>query len=238
MKYFALILLCLVGVPAANAAQQVLWGTDHWQGFTSYDGTGFYHELMGKVFSQPDYKLDVDYYPWKRSLKHLCDGDIDMTGAMPVNTSFYQSKKPLLEEDILIIAKTEDDIDVSNLKGKLGAYRAGYDDAIFYAVLPDTAKGVEVSDIEHGRALLAQGKVDFYVDIESLVYPTFENELKRGELTLSDIGELKLFWSFAHNQDGQRLKQHFDQVIQQMTMQGSLAALYEKYGLKMPNSQK
>ena len=235
MKYFALILLCLIGMPVVNAAQKVHWGTDHWQGFTAYDGTGFYHELMERVFSQPDYMLDVDYYPWKRLLKHLSNGDIDMTGAMPKNTSFYQSKKPLLEEDILIISKAEDDIDAFNLNGKLGAFRAGYDDAIFYAVLPDTAKGVEVKDIEHGRALLAQGKVDFYVDIESLVYPTFENELKRGELTVSDIGELRLFWSFAHNQDGQRLKQHFDQAIHQMTKQGSLAALYKKYDLTMPN---
>lgn len=95
--------------------------------------------------------------------------------------------------------------------------------------------GGEVKDIVHGRALLSQGKVDFYVDIESLVYPTFENELKRGELTVSDIGELRLFWSFVHNQHGQRLKQHFDQVIQQMRTQGSLAALYKKYGLTMTN---
>lgn len=76
MKYFALILLFLIDVPMVNAAQKVHWGTDHWQGFTSYDGTGFYYELMGKVFSQPDYKLDVDYYSWKRSLKHLSNGDI------------------------------------------------------------------------------------------------------------------------------------------------------------------
>lgn len=66
---------------------------------------------------------------------------IYMTGAMPKNTSFYQSKMPLLEEDILIISKAVDDLDVSNLNGKLGAFRAGYDDAIFYAVLPDSAKG-------------------------------------------------------------------------------------------------
>ncbi|GEA05582.1 hypothetical protein KUL42_03430 [Alteromonas sp. KUL42] len=71
------------------------------------------------------------------------------------------------------------------------------------------------------------------MDIESLVYPAFENEIKRGEFIVCDIGELRLFWSFAYNQDGQRLKQHFDQVIQQITMQGSLAALYKKYVLTM-----
>lgn len=232
MKYFALLLLFLSAFVRAEGATTVKWGTDQWEGFTDYDGTGFYHELMRQIFPLPQFELEVSYFPWKRSLKHLTQEEIDMTGGMPKNNAFYQSDKPVLSEKILLVSR--ETLDRGDIQQMLGAYRAGYDDVIFYAALPNSASGIEVKSVEQGLALLRQGKVDFYVDTEILINRVFSEGIRNGEFQSAEVGDFELFWSFARNSKGKTLKRHFDAQVALLNQQGTIPALYQKYAIAMP----
>lgn len=232
MKYFGLLLFLISFSVSANSVVTVEWGTDEWNGFTDQDGTGFYHDLMNQIFPSPKFNLEVSYFPWKRSIKHLSQADIDMTGGMPQSPDFYQSKKPVLSEKILLVSI--DKLHAEDLEHKLGAYRAGYDDVIFYAALPDNVAGIEVKDVEQGLALLTQGKVDFYIDTEILISRVFGENISKGDMQTSEVGYFELYWSFAKNEKGKRLKYQFDNTLDQLDKSGMLRSLYDKYDIAMP----
>lgn len=233
-----LVVLCftltLPLAASASAVDTVKWGTDSWKGFTEYNGSGFYHELIRTIYPEPDYILEVEYLPWKRSVKKLFDQDIDMTGAMPKNSHFIQSSMPLLNEPIILLTKANKPVVVESLQGKLGAYRAGYDQVIFYANLPAETAGVSVRDIDQALSLLEQDKIDFIVDTKSLIETTLNRD-EYNELAFTEIGFYPLFWSFNKTQRGTSLKHQFDTQLTRLYEQGRLSLLYQKYGLSMPN---
>ena len=217
----------------------VMWGTDVWPNYTDRDGTGFYHELLSEIYAEPRYSLHVEYFPWQRTLKNLATGQIDLTGALPKSTSFYQSKWPVITEDINVISLSDIAINNSFLFSNVGAFRAGYEDDVFYAALPKSAKGIPVESEEQALRLLKKGKVDYFVDVRSIITPLVEKE-QTGEGSLvkvKTIGRYKLYWSFVLNEKGQRLKQHFDHQIDILRGNGTLLAMYEKYNLDMPTKE-
>jgi len=235
MKHIGFLLLFFCSWVSAADSITVKWGTDHWQGFTDYDGTGFYNELINEIYPSPTYAVEVNYFPWKRSLRHLSQADIHMTGAMPKNNEFYQSDKPLLKANIVMVSKTQKGFDERDLKNKIGAYRSGYDDAIFYAVMPSYVSGIAVQNVSQGLSLLKQGKVDFYVDTQNMTYQLFGESIQRKELFSKEVGHLQLYWSFAKTEKGKRLKRQFDKRMKSLEQNGTLSELYAKYSLEIPH---
>lgn len=253
MKQIVLVFLLLIPAyalakEAANAAllsrnvsaqaqpTVVKWGTDVWPNYTNRDGTGFYHELLSAIYSEPQYSLRVEYFPWQRTLKNLATGEIDLTGSLPKTGAFYQSKWPVLTEDINVVSLNDDAINSGYLSSNVGAYRAGYEDDVFYAALPKSAKGVPVESAEQALALLKKGKVDYFVDLCSIITPLMDKEqTDQGSLVkVRTIGRYKLYWSFVYNEQGQRLKRHCDDQIEILRNNGVLQSMYEKYNLELP----
>lgn len=245
MKQIILIvLLALSNSIYAQTPQSIKWGTDVWANFTERDGSGFYHELLSEIFKEPQYTMSVEYFPWKRTLKNLATGNIDMTGALPKNTAFYQSEWPLLTEDVYLVSRKGEYLTKDALANKVGAYRAGYESDIFYVALPRNAKGIPVNDPEQAVALLKKGKIDYYVDIHSIVSPFLSNETVSNEtkdadssFTTSKIGNYKLYWSFVMSERGKQLKRHFDSQFKMLKDSGKLSTLYAKYALQIPQQQ-
>ena len=222
--------------PTQTEPTVVKWGTDVWPNYTNRDGTGFYHELLSAIYSEPQYSLRVDYFPWQRTLKNLATGEIDLTGSLPKSASFYQSKWPVINEDINVVLLNDDALNSDYLSSNVGAYRAGYEDDVFYAALPKSAKGVPVESAEQALALLKKGKVDYFVDLRSIITPLMDKEqTDQGSLVkVRTIGRYKLYWSFVYNEQGQRLKRHFDDQIEILRNNGVLQSMYEKYNLELP----
>ncbi|WP_334029923.1 substrate-binding periplasmic protein [Alteromonas sp. P256] len=227
------------GSASELSLQEVKWGTDVWPNFTDSDGSGFYHELIAKIFAKPQFSLSVEYFPWKRTLKNLATGEIDFTGALPKTRSFYQSELPVLSEDINAISLQINQVDFRDLASQIGAYRAGYESDIFYAALPKEAKGVSVASAEQALILLQQGKIDYFVDLHSIIAPMLlkENADEKLPVKVETIGRYKLYWSFVFNERGKQLKSHFDEHIDRLRANGHLLALYKKYNLDMPDTK-
>lgn len=210
-----------------------MWGTDVWEGFTNKNGTGFYHELMTQLFSDSQYQLTVSYFPWKRSLMYLEKDAIDMTGAMPATNKFYMSSAPVLSETIYAVYLTKNKSICCDFNSKLGSYRSGYEKDLFKHAMPNAVKAVDVKDAHEGIKLVLSGKVDYFVDVGSILSSTIARDSQAG-LSKKAVGSFPLYWAFAKTSKGKLLKTHFDGRIKQLKKSGELLKLYSSYQLIMP----
>jgi len=228
-----LIILFFIFTMHSAASQPVVWGTDSWDNFTNVDGTGFYHELMNHIYDKEQYEINVEYLSFARSLRALKNGVIDLTGALPKTNDYYQSARPILSENIYMVVKNEAYPFCCDTSNKVGAYRSGYKEEVFHAALPYEAEGVEVESAEDGLRLLNAGKVDYVVDIQSILLPLLANP-NYGDMSMHSVGFYDLYWSFARTDKGRKLKMQFDERLQQLRDSGMLSPLYKKYQLTMP----
>lgn len=236
MKFslYSCLLFC-VFISFHSAAQtSIKWGTDYWQDYTNYDGSGFYNELVHKIFPEPEYIVDIHYYPWKSTVNDVLQGNIDMTGAMHKTEKLYHSGRPVLIDTVVMVSRVEDALGRDSLDNKLGAYRSGYEDMVFYPYLEKATMGLEVEDSYKGLALLAMKKIDFYVGADSLVQLVLDERVDKSEYEITVIGSFELYWSFALTEHGLALKTVFDEQLEVLREQGVLAQLYQKYDLIMP----
>lgn len=236
MKFSLCSCLLFCGFISFHSVAQtsIKWGTDYWQDYTNYDGSGFYNELVHKIFPEPEYIVDIHYYPWKRSVKNVLQGNIDMTGAMHKTEMLYHSERPVLIDTVVMVSRIQDTLTRDSLDNKLGAYRSGYEDMVFYPYLEKATMGLEVEDSYKGLTLLAMKKIDFYVGADSLVQLALNERDDRAEYEISELGSFKLYWSFALTEHGLALKTAFDERLEALREQGVLAQLYQKYDLIMP----
>jgi polar amino acid transport system substrate-binding protein len=216
------------------ASQPVVWGTDSWNNFTNVNGTGFYHELINSIYDKAHYDVSVEYLSFARSLRALHEGSIDLTGALPKTDDFYQSARPILSEHIYMVVNGENPPFCCDTTNKVGAYRSGYKEEVFYAALPHEARGVEVASAEDGLKLLSAGKVDYVVDVQSMLLPLLANP-NYGSMSMHSVGYYDLYWSFARTEKGRELKTQFDVKLEQLRESGELSTLYKKYQLTMPH---
>ncbi|MDN4501762.1 transporter substrate-binding domain-containing protein [Alteromonadaceae bacterium BrNp21-10] len=234
VKLFFVFSVFILTSLQVSSKTTIMWGTDVWGNFTDIDGSGFYHQLMSEIFPENEYKLESQYLPWKRTLKYLEQGKIDTTGALPLNNKFYFSDKPVLTETIYAVFRKSDDSSCCEFDGQTGSYRHGYDQDVFYAALPSTVKGIGVESVAQGIDLLLDGKIDFYVDIGSVLQNGL-SEKDTQKVSLKPIGNYQLHWAFTRSDKGFTLKKHFDQIITELNKSGELNKLYLKYGLNMPS---
>ena len=236
MKFAAYVCLLLCVFISFKSAGQtsINWGTDHWQGYTDYDGSGFYNELINQIFPEPEYVVDIQYYPWKRAVKNILQGTVDMTGAMHKTPGLYHSERPVIIDRVVMVSRFADALNKDFLDNKLGAYRSGYEDMVFYPFLERATMGLEVEDSHKGIALIAMKKIDFYVGADSLIQQALIDRVDKSEYEITEIGSFELYWSFALSERGLALKTTFDEQIENLREQGVLARLYNKYGLIMP----
>jgi ABC-type amino acid transport substrate-binding protein len=231
------ILFCLalfVSINSNAAQESVVWGTDEWEGFTNKNGTGFYHELMSQLFPSPQYQIQISYLPWKRSLMYLERKSIDMTGAMPASNKFYMSSSPILSETIYAVYLADNTSICCNFEDKLGSHRSGYDVDLFYRALPRKTKAVTVKDAQDGIKFVLNGKVDYFVDVGSVVASIIA-QYPEGTLKQKEIGSFPLYWAFTKNQKGKYLKTQFDGRLEEMRQTGELLKLYDSHKLIMPH---
>ena len=233
VTYIGLLFCALISF-SAEAQIPIKWGTDYWQDYTNYDGSGFYNELVHKIFPEPEYVIDIHYYPWKRAVNNILQGTIDMTGAMYKTSELYHSNRPVIIDRVVMVSRVDDALKQDFLSDKLGAYRSGYEDMVFYPYLEEATMGLEVEDSHKGLNLLAIKKIDFYVGADSLVQSALDERDDKSEYEITEIGSFELYWSFALNEHGLALKTKFDEQIEILRKQGVLARLYHKYDLTMP----
>lgn len=240
MKYFLLIALFLVSAHCFSTEKElekpIKWVTDSWPNYTDQDGTGLYHDLMRAIFHETD-EFHVQYAPWLRSLELVKSGAADLTGAMPLNSTYIMSKNVVLSQPISVLVKTEkkEAIIHNGLMGLVGVWRSGYYKELVNDDLKKQVEGVATENADSGFNLVRYNRVDYFIDVRTMLTTHLAKQEDREAFTLIDIGHLNLHMAFSKSERGREIATLFDQRFSQLSTSGKLKALYTKYQQALPN---
>lgn len=102
------IMFILFSIPCmvSGAASKVTVVTDEWANFTNADGTGYYLELLERIYPAPEYELDISFMPYARSLIMVKNNKADVV------LGIYQNELPknqlsqyVVERDLVKVAR-------------------------------------------------------------------------------------------------------------------------------------
>lgn len=233
------ILLLIISLWANNVKStqtpkvDVIWATDSWPGFTDRDGTGFYHEIFARIFDQSPYKISVEYLPWKRALHQVELKKAHVSGALPKNSKYLFADMPILTQPLSIITHSKTPLTLAAIKELVGVWPVTYVEEFKQSDIFPYLNGVPAQYRPDAMALLQKKKVDYYLDIRSLLESQLA-ALPREQLNnyhIHDLSTLNLYLIFSNNEQGKALKQFYDSTTKRLLAENILQPIYKKYNL-------
>jgi len=238
MLLLAAVIILLL--PAAVQADEVLTASPYWQGFTSHDGQGLYHDLMRAIY-EPDGKtvrhMEV---PAKRGLIMVREGTVDIyTCISEAASGLLLAAEPMYEGEYHAIFRKNAFPDwdgTTSMANKRVAWRLGH-----YA-RRDFSVPVQPSETHSGVEALERvirGGADFYVDDLNLIRESMQalaTPLDESKFRIESVGFRQYFPAFSNSPRGRMLLETFEQGMRTLADQGRLAQIYEKWALPMPRT--
>lgn len=214
----------------------IRWATDSWPNYTDKDGSGLYHELMSSVFHSGQ-ELNVQYAPWLRALELVKSGNADFTGAMPLNSNYVMSQHIVLSQPISVLIKKAylDSEILTQLPELVGVWRSGYRNELLSGELKSKVKGVPTESTESGFNLVRHNRVDYLIDVRTILTTHLAKQPDKSEFELVDIGSLNLYMAFSKSERGKRIAKLFDGRVTELKKSGKLAEIYNKYQQTLPS---
>ncbi|GAA5131475.1 substrate-binding periplasmic protein [Thalassotalea piscium] len=241
-NFYWLLSLTILFAPISAKSDQVkdtdiIWATDTWINFTNKDGTGFYHEVMAKVFEGSAYNLTVEYLPWKRSLFYVKTNKANVSGALPKNDEYLFADIPILIQPLSILTRTSNqNLTLDQIQHLVGVYPEMHFDEVMQPDIVSYINGVSAHNRQDALALLQKGKVDYYLDARTVLeiklasLPKEEQE----KYHLQDLSKLSLYLVFSKDEKGRALKKYYDNTTKRLLADNELQPLYQKYHLIIP----
>ncbi len=224
--------------PSAVRADDVLTASPYWQGFTSADGQGLYHDLMRAIFEPGGKSVRHVEVPAKRGIIMVREGSVDIyTCTSESATGLQLASEPMYEGEYHAIFRKSAFPDwdgAASMANRRVAWRLGY-----YATR-DFAVPVQPSETYNGVEALervVRGGADFYVDDLHLIMESmkaYDANLDENEFRIESVGFRQYFPAFSDSARGQELRQTYEQGMRRLAEQGRLAPIYEKWNLPMP----
>tara|TARA_R110000751_G_scaffold192931_7_gene298496 strand:+ start:77 stop:829 length:753 start_codon:yes stop_codon:yes gene_type:complete len=210
----------------------VIWVTDNWQNYTNKDGTGLYHEMFEAIFQHSPYNIHLKYLPWKRALREIETKKANISGALPNNGKYLFANLPILTQPIsILIPKTKSDLTLQQISNLVGVWPEVYTEEIIQPSISPYINGVSAHYREDAVNLLKNKKVDYYIDIRSMLevqlasLPTIEQQ----QYQIQNLASLKLFLVFSDDSKGRALKRFYDIRTQTLLDKHILQNIYQKY---------
>ena len=230
----ALILL----FPVAARADEVLTASPYWQGFTSADGQGLYHDLMRAIYEPEGKTIRHLEVPAKRGRIMIREGAVDIYTCLPqAVTGLQLAAEPMYEGEYHALFRKNAFPDwdgPTSMANKRVAWRLGYYSARDFSVpvqISETYTGVEALE------RVVRGVADFYVDDLNLITEsirTCKTPLDDNEFRIESVGFRQYFPAFSESPRGRELRETFEQGMRSLSDRNRLAPIYEKWGLPMP----
>ncbi|WP_206483654.1 transporter substrate-binding domain-containing protein [Thalassotalea sp. G2M2-11] len=217
---------------------EISWATEEWPNYTDRDGSGFYHELFNTIFAKSPYTLTVQYVPWKRAINHVSENKAHLTGALPKGKNYNYAEQPVLTQPISILIKHDASINsLVQLSTQLGTWPERYKTELFQPEIAPYIKGVGSQQRKGALNLLINDKVQYYLDIRSMIEAQLTNlsAEQRKNYRIIDLSSLNLYFIFSEDKQGQAVKRFYDHAFQQLLSEGVLQEIYNKYQIAIPD---
>ena len=233
-----LAMLVFLAIPASGRADQVLTGSPLWDGFTSHDGQGLYHDLMRAIYGPGGNTVRHLEVPAKRGLIMVREGTIDTYTCLsdPVD-GLELAKEPMYEGEFhAIFRKAAFPFwdGVSSMTNRRLVWRLGYYSPKDFPVpieFSETTSGIEALE------RVVRGGADFYIDDRNLITESMralKTPFDENDYRMESVGFRQYFPVFSTSKRGRELRQIFEEGMRELADQGKLAPIYEKWRLPMP----
>lgn len=242
MKRVWILIMLVYGMSVsfgfAEDIQKIRWATPEWERYTDKDGSGFYNEMMSRIFESRQITLLRIYVPWKRALKMVRDTDADMTGVMNPNKADLQSTYPTFQSIESVWFKKsiiKEWRGLESLKGLEGVWYRGYLESVSEELKPFLQGRGVTTRIQALKVVVNERKADYYFDNKDQMMRTIQSidiplNLDEYQVEIIYIGET--FWQFQKSERGEKIREIFDQGFKELYCSGELLQLYEKWQLQ------
>lgn len=235
------LLFIILGLYANNvkSAQSsyinIIWATDTWEGFTSRDGTGIYHEIFTKVFEQSPYKISIEYLPWKRALHQVEINKAHISGALPKSNKYLFADMPILTQPLSIITHIKKPLNLESIKALVGVWPISYVEQLMQSDISPYLNGITAQYRSDAMALLQNNKVDYYLDIRAQLefHLTTLPKKEQSNYYIQDLSTLNLYLIFSNDDKGRSLKKYYDETTKHLLEENILQPIYKKYNLNI-----
>ncbi|WP_258405237.1 substrate-binding periplasmic protein [Shewanella mesophila] len=203
--------------------------------YTNRDGSGYYLDLVRRVFPEPEFQLEVDLVPFARSLYLVEQKRADMGLGVylgDVNVSYY-SREPV-EVDKVDAAVTPELAamwkDVSSLKRKKVQAMLEYRFDSFVSV---PMYYEESSDLLQMLNHVNSGRIDAVMDYkDEMEKLATKLSHPRQYVIIENVLSPAVYFVFPQTPKGERLKVIFDSKMDELIQSGEIDNIFHKY---MPN---
>ncbi|RTR27936.1 transporter substrate-binding domain-containing protein [Shewanella atlantica] len=235
------LLICMTFLPSyllANPTQPiegprvVTIATDSWLGYTNRDGSGYYFDILKRVFPEKEWQLQIDIVPFSR-VRYLVDHNrTDMAlGFYSGDTakalySHYpvevDSVDAAITPEMAVIWKGAESLSHKKVQALL-AYR--YDEFISVPMYYE-----ESSNLLEMMNRVNRGQVDAVLDYKPVML-TMVPKLNqpRQFVIIENVFRTEIYFVFSDNERGAKLKRHFDSELKKLIDSGELDELFRHY---------
>ncbi|WP_081650498.1 substrate-binding periplasmic protein [Paucidesulfovibrio longus] len=241
-RFLAALLILACATPTwagADGIDEVVVVGPSWEGFTNRDGTGLYHEILGKLFALYGIKVVRQYVPSERAYDLVREGRADfMTCHDRVEPPLVLAKNAMYENQFHVFFSRVRFPDWKGQQSMLGStvvWRIGYYDIRNFQV-PFRVKEVKSGAAALGMVVL--GRADFYVDDESFIRDSLSKttlQFDMSEFRIEPVGSRQYMPVFAISERGAKVMDLYDRGMRRLYESGELQRIFAKWNQPLPH---
>jgi polar amino acid transport system substrate-binding protein len=224
------VFVCVFPGPKALAKPIVVnVVTDTWVGFTNPDGSGYYFDLLGKIFPPEQWQLNVRYLPYARSLRLLEQNKADIVlgvyaGVVPRGEyCAYPVERDTVDAALTpeMAANWQGLVSLQNKKVKaMISYR-------FDELVPVPMYYEESANLQDMLNAVNEGHIDAVLDYAPAMIRIREAQQKTWRFVIrKDVLSADAYFVFSDSDKGRMLKLHFDREHKQLIDSGEQDRLF------------
>jgi len=234
--FLGLLLVASIATPSEPEQKTITVASDTWEGATYDDGSGFYFNLLRKIYEPLGYTLDIKILPYKRSVQTVIKGEADVwLGAYKneVEEAIYPNWHMDIEQVSALLLASKN-ISIQNIND-LGEQRIAWIRGYGYQKVLKPSQPMhwsEVSNIQSGFSMVEKERVDIYLDAQYELNNYMEGLPEKEKIIykINTLKTLKLYPGFNISKRGEKLAAEWDQRMQNMAVDGNLEQFYKTEG--------
>ena len=230
-RFLAIFYLCLAALSSAAAANPVVVNvvTSTWEGYANPDGTGYYFDILQRVFPASQWQLNVQFMPFARTLYLIEHQRADMAlSVYPGDIKHSLLSDNPVEIDSIDAAVTPEIaaswVGIESLSHKkvqaMLAYRYNMLTSVPMYYEESSNMLTMLNSLNAGRI---DAVLDYQKDILALV-PRLKSPQKFN--IIQGVIKAEAYFAFADTDKGMMLKQHFNREHKRLIDSGEQERLY------------
>ncbi|MFV0349391.1 MAG: substrate-binding periplasmic protein [Halodesulfovibrio sp.] len=242
MKRYAFLILLLLLVPlrvrAAELGEVIVVGPS-WNKFTNHDGTGLYHEILDRIFTEHGVPLRRIYVSSQRGKLLVASDKADlMTCSDSATAPLFLARYPMYESEFHCfynVLRHPEWKGPETLAGKSVVFRLTYYSAKNFPA-GTVLKEVRTAEAALGMVLL--GHADYYIDDLGFIKDSMNQStipFNADEYAIQVAGRRQYFPVFRDSERGRQLEAMYAEGMEKLHASGELRAIFDKWGFPYPH---